>query len=51
MSRKQKPWWRKPGTCYPVAPPPAIFFDRSKVVQDFTMSASKVETSHGLITR
>jgi hypothetical protein len=28
-----------------------IFFDRSKVVQDYTMSASKVEVSHGLITK
>jgi outer membrane protein assembly factor BamE (lipoprotein component of BamABCDE complex) len=28
-----------------------IFFDKRKVVQDYTMSASKVEVSHGLITR
>src|SRR5262245_54819128 len=28
-----------------------IFFDRSKVVQDYTMSNSKVEVSHGLITK
>jgi hypothetical protein len=28
-----------------------IFFDRAKVVQDYTMSASKVEMSSGLITR
>ena len=28
-----------------------IFFDRSKVLQDYTMSASKVEVSHGLITK
>jgi hypothetical protein len=28
-----------------------IFFDRGKVVQDYTMSNSKVEVSHGLITR
>jgi hypothetical protein len=28
-----------------------IFFDRGKVVQDFTMSTSKVEVSQGLITR
>jgi hypothetical protein len=27
-----------------------IFFDKKKVVQDYTMSASKVEVSHGLIT-
>jgi outer membrane protein assembly factor BamE (lipoprotein component of BamABCDE complex) len=28
-----------------------IFFDKGKVVQDFTMSTSKVEMSQGLITR
>ena len=28
-----------------------IFFDKLKVVQDYTMSTSKVEVSHGLITR
>ena len=28
-----------------------IFFDKGKVVQDFTMSTSKVEVSQGLITR
>src|SRR5215510_941343 len=28
-----------------------IFFDRSKVVQDYTMSNSKVEVSQGLITK
>jgi outer membrane protein assembly factor BamE (lipoprotein component of BamABCDE complex) len=28
-----------------------IFFDKSKVMQDFTMSTSKVEMSQGLITR
>ena len=28
-----------------------IFFDKRKVVQDYTMSTSKVEVSHGLITR
>jgi outer membrane protein assembly factor BamE (lipoprotein component of BamABCDE complex) len=28
-----------------------IFFDKGKVVQDYTMSSSKVEVSHGLITR
>jgi hypothetical protein len=28
-----------------------IFFDKKKVVQDYTMSASKVEVSHGLITK
>src|SRR5262245_1904104 len=28
-----------------------IFFDRGKVVQDFTMSTSKVEVNQGLITR
>jgi outer membrane protein assembly factor BamE (lipoprotein component of BamABCDE complex) len=28
-----------------------IFFDKRKVVEDYTMSASKVEVSHGLITR
>ena len=28
-----------------------IFFDRRKVVEDYTMSTSKVEVSHGLITR
>jgi outer membrane protein assembly factor BamE (lipoprotein component of BamABCDE complex) len=28
-----------------------IFFDKKKVVQDYTMSASKVEVSRGLITR
>jgi outer membrane protein assembly factor BamE (lipoprotein component of BamABCDE complex) len=28
-----------------------IFFDKRKVIQDYTMSASKVEVSHGLITR
>jgi hypothetical protein len=28
-----------------------IFFDKSKIVQDYTMSTSKVEVSHGLITR
>ena len=28
-----------------------IFFDKTKVVQDYTMSASKVEMSQGLITR
>jgi outer membrane protein assembly factor BamE (lipoprotein component of BamABCDE complex) len=28
-----------------------IFFDRSKVVQDYTMSNSKVEVSTGLITK
>ncbi|HEY7548452.1 MAG TPA: hypothetical protein VH913_02920 [Hyphomicrobiaceae bacterium] len=28
-----------------------IFFDKQKVVQDYTMSASKVEVSRGLITR
>jgi hypothetical protein len=28
-----------------------IFFDRSKIVQDYTMSNSKVEVSQGLITR
>jgi outer membrane protein assembly factor BamE (lipoprotein component of BamABCDE complex) len=28
-----------------------IFFDKRKVVQDYTMSASKVEVSRGLITR
>lgn len=28
-----------------------IFFDKRKLVQDYTMSASKVEVSSGLITR
>ncbi len=28
-----------------------IFFDKRKVVQDYTMSTSKVEVSQGLITR
>jgi hypothetical protein len=28
-----------------------IFFDKGKVIQDYTMSQSKVEVSHGLITR
>jgi hypothetical protein len=28
-----------------------IFFDTRKVLQDYTMSTSKVEVSHGLITR
>lgn len=28
-----------------------IFFDKHKVVQQYTMSTSKVEISHGLITR
>lgn len=28
-----------------------IFFNKSKVLQDYTMSASKVEVSQGLITR
>jgi len=28
-----------------------IFFDKKKVVQDYTMSTSKVEVSQGLITR
>jgi outer membrane protein assembly factor BamE (lipoprotein component of BamABCDE complex) len=28
-----------------------IFFDKSKVVQDYTMSTSKVSVSQGLITR
>ncbi|MBO0766130.1 MAG: outer membrane protein assembly factor BamE [Hyphomicrobiaceae bacterium] len=28
-----------------------VFFDKRKVVQDYTMSASKVEVSHGLITK
>jgi hypothetical protein len=28
-----------------------IIFDKSKVVRDYTMSALKVETSHGLMTR
>jgi hypothetical protein len=28
-----------------------IFFDKSKVVQDYTMSNSRVEVSHGLITK
>jgi outer membrane protein assembly factor BamE (lipoprotein component of BamABCDE complex) len=28
-----------------------IFFDKRKVVQDYTMSASKVEMSQGLITK
>jgi hypothetical protein len=28
-----------------------IFFDKKKVVQDYTMSASKVEVSRGLITK
>lgn len=28
-----------------------VFFDKGKVVQDFTMSTSKVEMSQGLITR
>jgi outer membrane protein assembly factor BamE (lipoprotein component of BamABCDE complex) len=28
-----------------------IFFDKRKVIQDYTMSASKVEVSRGLITR
>jgi hypothetical protein len=28
-----------------------IFFDQRKVVRDYTMSTSKVEVSHGLITR
>jgi hypothetical protein len=28
-----------------------IFFDKRKVVQDYTVSASKVEVSRGLITR
>lgn len=28
-----------------------IFFDKGKVLQDFTMSTSKVEVSQGLITR
>ena len=28
-----------------------IFFDKRKVVQDYTMSASKIEVSRGLITR
>jgi outer membrane protein assembly factor BamE (lipoprotein component of BamABCDE complex) len=28
-----------------------IYFDRNKVVQDFTMSNSKVEVSQGLITK
>ena len=28
-----------------------VFFDRHKIVQDYTMSTSKVEVSRGLITR
>ncbi len=28
-----------------------IFFDRAKVVQDYTMSTSKIDVSQGLITR
>jgi hypothetical protein len=28
-----------------------VFFDKKKVVQDFTMSNSRVEVSRGLITR
>ena len=28
-----------------------VFFDKQKVVQDYTMSTSKVEVSRGLITR
>lgn len=28
-----------------------IFFDKQKVVQDYTMSTSKIDVSHGLITR
>jgi len=28
-----------------------IFFDRSKVVQQYTISSSKVDVSQGLITR
>ena len=28
-----------------------IFFDKQKIVQDYTMSTSRIEMSHGLITR
>jgi hypothetical protein len=28
-----------------------VFFDKQKVVQDYTMSTSRVEESRGLITR
>jgi hypothetical protein len=28
-----------------------VFFDKQKVVQDFTMSTSRINTSQGLITR
>jgi outer membrane protein assembly factor BamE (lipoprotein component of BamABCDE complex) len=28
-----------------------VFFDKNKVVQDFTMSTSRINTSQGLITR
>ncbi len=28
-----------------------VFFDSNKVVQDFTMSTSQVDVSHGLITQ
>jgi len=28
-----------------------VFFDKQKIVQDYTMSTSKVEVSRGLITR
>jgi hypothetical protein len=28
-----------------------VFFDKAKIVQDFTMSTSRIEVNHGLITR
>jgi hypothetical protein len=28
-----------------------IFFDKQKVLQDYTMSTSRIDTSHGIITR
>jgi hypothetical protein len=28
-----------------------VFFDKQKVVQDFTMSTSRINTSQGLVTR
>jgi hypothetical protein len=28
-----------------------VFFDKQKVVQDYTMSTSRIDTSHGIITR
>ena len=28
-----------------------VFFDKQKVLQDYTMSTSRIDTSHGIITR